>query len=102
VTARGRAARWAAAALAAVVVAAAAWIAWCFERDIAAARSRATQGSVLVDTRCGPIEYQDAGAGVPLLMVHGSGGGHDQGMAFAGDLPRPIPHRRSRPRRKPC
>jgi 2-hydroxy-6-oxonona-2,4-dienedioate hydrolase len=42
--------------------------------------------SVLVGTRCGPIEYQEAGAGVPLLTVHGSGGGHDQGMAFAGNL----------------
>ena len=39
-----------------------------------------------MDTRCGQIEYQEAGTGVPLLMVHGSGGGHDQGMAFAGDL----------------
>jgi pimeloyl-ACP methyl ester carboxylesterase len=29
---------------------------------------------------------QQAGAGRPLLMVHGSGGGHDQGMDFA----RPI------------
>jgi len=33
-----------------------------------------------------PIEYQEAGVGVPLLAVHGSGGGHDQGMAFAGAL----------------
>jgi 2-hydroxy-6-oxonona-2,4-dienedioate hydrolase len=27
-----------------------------------------------------------AGTGVPLLAVHGSGGGYDQGMAFAGAL----------------
>jgi 2-hydroxy-6-oxonona-2,4-dienedioate hydrolase len=40
----------------------------------------------LIDTRCGPIEYQEAGAGVPLLAVHGSGGGYDQGMAFAAPL----------------
>ena len=46
----------------------------------------AAQGSVMITTRCGPIEYQEAGAGTPLLMVHGSGGGHDQGMAFAGNL----------------
>ena len=43
---------------------------------------------MLVPTRCGPIEYQEAGAGVPLLVVHGSGGGHDQGMAFEGALSR--------------
>ena len=67
---------------------AALWTAWQFDRDIAAARTRAAQGSTLVETRCGPIEYQEAGAGVPLLVVHGSGGGHDQGMAFAGTLAR--------------
>ena len=57
-----------------------------FLDDIAAADTRAAQGSTLIETRCGPIEYQEAGAGVPLLVVHGSGGGHDQGMAFAGRL----------------
>ena len=59
---------------------------WRFNRDMQRASARAAQGSVLVATRCGPIEYQEAGTGVPLLMVHGSGGGHDQGMAFAGGL----------------
>jgi pimeloyl-ACP methyl ester carboxylesterase len=69
-------------------MAAAAWLMWSFQQDIEEARARASRGSVLVGTRCGPIEYQEAGAGMPLLMVHGSGGGHDQGIAFAGDLPR--------------
>ncbi len=59
---------------------------WRFQSDIAAARARVSQGSVLIETRCGPIEYQEAGAGVPLLSVHGSGGGFDQGMAFAVPL----------------
>ena len=59
---------------------------WRFDRAIKVAQTRALQGSVLVSTRCGPIEYQETGTGVPLLMVHGSGGGHDQGMAFAGNL----------------
>jgi pimeloyl-ACP methyl ester carboxylesterase len=57
-----------------------------FERDLAAAAGRAAQGSVVLATRCGPIEVQDAGTGLPLLMVHGSGGGHDQGMAWARPL----------------
>ena len=69
-----------------VVVVAASWIAWRFDGDIKAATAKAAVGSVLVNTRCGPIEYQEAGTGKPLLMVHGSGGGHDQGMAFAGRL----------------
>ena len=59
---------------------------WRFDQDIKLATTRAAQGSRLVATRCGPIECQEAGTGVPLLMVHGSGGGHDQGMAFAGTL----------------
>ncbi len=59
-----------------------------FEQDIAFAAKRAAQGSALVSTPCGPIEYQEAGAGIPLLVVHGSGGGHDQGMAYARPLVR--------------
>ena len=43
-------------------------------------------GGTIVSTPCGQIEYQEAGAGIPLLAVHGSGGGYDQGMAFAGPL----------------
>lgn len=61
-------------------------IGWRFANDIERASARSAQGSSLVATRCGPIEVQQAGAGVPLLVVHGSGGGHDQGMAFAGAL----------------
>ena len=59
---------------------------WRFDNDLTTAGARAAQGGVLVATRCGTIEYQEAGTGAPLLMVHGSGGGHDQGMAFAGAL----------------
>ena len=59
---------------------------WRFDKDMELASARAAQGSVLMATRCGPIEYQEAGTGAPLLVVHGSGGGHDQGMAFAGTL----------------
>lgn len=59
---------------------------WQFSNDIAKARSRVSQGSTLIQTPCGPIEYQEAGGGLPLLAVHGSGGGFDQGMAFAAPL----------------
>ena len=57
-----------------------------FEADLAVAVERAAQGSVIVATRCGPIEVQQAGEGIPLLVIHGSGGGHDQGMAWARPL----------------
>lgn len=69
-----------------LVVATTVWIGSRFHADVQAATARATQGSTVIATRCGPIEYQeaaDAGEGPPLLMVHGSGGGHDQGMLFA-------------------
>ena len=59
---------------------------WQFDTDMQRARAHAARGSVLLPTRCGPIEYQESGTGVPLLAVHGSGGGHDQGMAFASGL----------------
>ncbi len=69
-----------------VLLAAALTIGWRFQDDLARARARAAQGSTMVPTRCGPIEVQQAGSGVPLLMVHGSGGGHDQGMAYAAAM----------------
>ena len=72
--------------LALALVCAALLIGWGFTRDMQRARARAAQGSMLLQTRCGPIEYQEAGSGEPLLAVHGSGGGHDQGMAFASKL----------------
>ena len=67
-------------------------VAWRFQTDIEHASVRVAQGSTIVATPCGPIEYQEAGNGVPLLAVHGSGGGYDQGMAFAA----PLAHRRIR------
>ena len=57
-----------------------------FEADLTVAAGRAAQGGLIVATRCGPIEVQQAGEGIPLLVIHGSGGGHDQGMAWARPL----------------
>ncbi len=57
-----------------------------FERDLAVAAKRAAQGSEVMSTCAGPIEVQQAGTGIPLLIIHGSGGGHDQGMAWARPL----------------
>jgi len=61
-------------------------IGWRFVADINAAKERISHDSRVIVTACGPIEVQEAGAGVPLLAVHGSGGGFDQGMAFAAPL----------------
>jgi 2-hydroxy-6-oxonona-2,4-dienedioate hydrolase len=72
--------------IAAILMVAALLIGWRFHSDMKVARARVALGSVLIATRCGFIEYQEAGTGVPLLAIHGSGGGYDQGMAFAGAL----------------
>ena len=87
-----RRARWAGAALlvAAVTVAAVTWA--HYSRDIAAARARIASGGRIAQTACGPIEYAEAGSGAPLLVVHGAGGGYDQGLAFFGNLPQ-LGHR---------
>lgn len=57
-----------------------------YQRDLRAARLRVSAGSVTVDTRAGPIEYAQQGHGKPLLVVHGAGGGFDQGLLFARGL----------------
>ena len=73
--------------LASAIVLPAAWLLHSrFESDLSAAAERAAQGSKVMATRCGPIEVQVAGEGTALLMIHGSGGGHDQGMAWARPL----------------
>ncbi len=56
---------------------------YAYNRDMRAARARIATGSALVQTDCGPIEYATAGEGVPLLVVHGAGGGFDQGLDIA-------------------
>ena len=52
------------------------------------ARSRVATGSRMAASRCGPIEYAEAGAGPPVLVVHGAGGGFDQGLALGEWLTR--------------
>jgi pimeloyl-ACP methyl ester carboxylesterase len=57
-----------------------------YHRDITQARERVATGSQVVQTPCGPIEYAAAGNGKPVLVVHGAGGGYDQGLDFARNL----------------
>lgn len=59
-----------------------------YQRDIREARQRIATGSRIAHTACGPIEYAETGAGAPVLVVHGAGGGFDQGLAFAEPLAR--------------
>jgi 2-hydroxy-6-oxonona-2,4-dienedioate hydrolase len=54
-----------------------------YRRDLRAARDRIATGSEIARTRCGPIEYARQGEGPAVLVVHGAGGGFDQGAGFA-------------------
>ncbi len=64
----------------------AAVVAASYSRDIRAARERVESGSLLATTTCGRIEYALVGEGPPVLVVHGAGGGYDQGLAFGAEL----------------
>jgi 2-hydroxy-6-oxonona-2,4-dienedioate hydrolase len=57
-----------------------------YRRDIRRAHARIAAGSRIVDTAAGPIEYGSIGEGPPVLVVHGAGGGFDQGLEIAAPL----------------
>ena len=51
-----------------------------FQRDMQETRARLIAGSRVVQTAHGPIEYATTGEGYPVLSIHGSIGGYDQGL----------------------
>jgi pimeloyl-ACP methyl ester carboxylesterase len=57
-----------------------------YQRDIQQARHRVSSGSQIAETACGPIEYAVTGDGPLVLVVHGAGGGFDQGLDFGASL----------------
>ena len=36
-----------------------------------------------METSCGPIEYSTRGEGSTVLVIHGAGGGFDQGLILS-------------------
>lgn len=54
-----------------------------FGIDIRRAYARITGNSALVSSPLGAIEFARGGSGVPVLVVHGGGGGFDQGELIA-------------------
>jgi 2-hydroxy-6-oxonona-2,4-dienedioate hydrolase len=71
----------------ALALAGAAGVAVPFRRDMAAFRARAApEVSRVVETRHGPTEVAEVGEGPPFLMLHGTGGGFDQGLIAAGPI----------------
>ncbi|MEO6715721.1 MAG: alpha/beta hydrolase [Novosphingobium sp.] len=63
-----------------------------FRRAVATADRRIAGRSSTIATPFGTLEYAIAGSGPPLLMIHGTGGGFDQGLRFAEALKR-LGHR---------
>jgi pimeloyl-ACP methyl ester carboxylesterase len=51
-----------------------------YRGEITAARQRVFEGSQLLVTENGSIEYAVEGEGPAVLVIHGAGGGYDQGM----------------------
>ena len=68
------------------VVVTAALILWRYKKALARARDAVKRGGLIASTVCGPIEYAATGTGIPVLSIHGAGGGYDQGLANAADL----------------
>lgn len=54
-----------------------------YRREMVRAYRRVSSGGKVIETACGPIQYTEFGDGPPILMVHGAGGGYDQGEYFA-------------------
>lgn len=62
------------------------WTGTQYRNDIRHARAKVVSGSQTIATHCGEIEYATAGDGPAVLMVHGAGGGFDQGMILASSF----------------
>jgi pimeloyl-ACP methyl ester carboxylesterase len=54
-----------------------------FARDMRRAYAQIEGRSRVVESPFGVIEYTDRGRGLPVLVIHGSGGGFDQGELLA-------------------
>lgn len=78
-----------------------------YRHDMAVAREWVLASSQIAETDSGPMEYASVGEGYPVLVIHGAGGGYDQGLLLSqfiseglrliapsrfGYLRTPLPH----------
>jgi 2-hydroxy-6-oxonona-2,4-dienedioate hydrolase len=68
------------------LIAAIGFISLSYHVEIGEARAAARSGGRIVDTTTGPVEYAERGTGIPLLSIHGAGGGYGQGLANAAEF----------------
>jgi pimeloyl-ACP methyl ester carboxylesterase len=74
------------ATIAAAAVVAAAPVALAYARDMRRAYGRVRGSSSVIPSPYGDVEYATGGSGPPVLVIHGSGGGYDQGELIARSL----------------
>lgn len=72
--------------LSGMALAAAGYTAGAFREARRQAGSRLFGQASVIDSSAGALEYAIAGDGPPLMMIHGTGGGYDQGLLFAAGL----------------
>jgi 2-hydroxy-6-oxonona-2,4-dienedioate hydrolase len=73
-------------ALCLALAAAGIWTYFMFQFDLSASRARLAGASRVIETKSGPIEYAELGEGPVILVVHGAGGGFDQGLELLEPL----------------
>jgi len=54
-----------------------------YQKELAFSTQRIDSGKGVIETAQGPIQYAAFGVGPPMMLVHGAGGGYDQGIYFA-------------------
>ena len=57
-----------------------------YRREMARAVSALDAGGSIAETPRGRIEFAETGVGEPVLVIHGAGGGYDQGLMIGRDL----------------
>ena len=72
--------------LAGIALAGGAWSVGACRATMAGAEARIARRSSVIPTAAGPLEFAVAGDGPALMMIHGTGGGFDQGLLFAHGL----------------
>jgi len=73
---------WAAAGLSATLIV----VSTAYLRDMSRAYERVRGMSTVIPSPYGDIEFTEGGSGLPVLVVHGSGGGYDQGELLVESL----------------